>query len=139
VETNGAPRRIAFLLDNVEGGGVQRMTLVLAGEFARHGYPTDVLVCQNQGALAALVPERVRLLALGSGGALATCRLAASSGAYIAAAVTLDQILAHPRSISRPRRLQSQFERCAMQRGNEMPYEYASPSIFFIRSTDRLI
>jgi glycosyltransferase involved in cell wall biosynthesis len=95
VETNGAPRRIAFLLDNVEGGGVQRMTLVLAGEFARHGYPTDVLVCQNQGALAALVPERVRLLALGSGGALATCRLAASSGAYIAAAVTLDQILAH--------------------------------------------
>ncbi len=95
METDGSAGRIAFLLDNVEGGGVQRMTLVLAGAFARHGYQTDVLVCRNQGELAALVPEGVRLLALGSGGALATCRHAVSSGAYIAAAVALDQILAH--------------------------------------------
>ena len=87
--------RVAFLLDNLDGGGVQRMALALAGEFARHGYDADVLVCRSQGELLQAVPPRVRLLALGPGGRLATCRLAIASGAYLAAAVALDQILAH--------------------------------------------
>ncbi len=94
--TNAAPSgsagRIAFLLDNLEGGGVQRMTLVLAGEFARHGYDTDVLVCRTEGELLPIVPARVRLLELGPGSALETCRLARSSGAYLATAVAVDQL-----------------------------------------------
>jgi len=88
-------RRIAFLLDNLEGGGVQRMTLALAGEFARHGYDTDLLACQNKGELVQAVPPRVRLFSPDPGGALATCRLAVASGAYVAAAVAIDQILAN--------------------------------------------
>lgn len=92
-----APRptgRIAFLLDNLEGGGVQRMTLALAGEFARHGYDADLLVCRSKGELVQAVPPRVRLLPLAPGGRLATCRLALSSGAYVATAVAIDEILA---------------------------------------------
>lgn len=91
----GSGSRIAFLLDNLEGGGVQRMTLALADEFARHGYESDVLACRLQGELAPIVPSRVRLLEPGPGGGLATCRLAMSSGAYIAAAVAVDEILSH--------------------------------------------
>jgi glycosyltransferase involved in cell wall biosynthesis len=89
----GSAGRIAFLLDNMEGGGVQRMTLALAGEFARHGYGSDVLVCRNEGELLPIVPTSVRLLDLGTGSALATCGLAMASGAYIATAVAVDQLL----------------------------------------------
>ena len=90
----GPAGRIAFLLDNLEGGGVQRMTLMLAREFARTGYDVDLLVCRMKGELVPAVPPRVRLLALAPGGRLATCRLALSSGAYVATAVAIDQILA---------------------------------------------
>lgn len=88
-------RRVAFLLDNLEGGGVQRMTLALAGEFARHGYDADLLVCRRKGELLQAIPPRVRLLALDPGGRLAACRLAMASGAYVAAAVALDQLVAN--------------------------------------------
>jgi glycosyltransferase involved in cell wall biosynthesis len=72
--TPGDPPRVAFLLDDLEGGGVQRMTLVLAGEFARAGHAVDVLVCSRDGDLAPLVPRAVDLLELESAGRRAAAR-----------------------------------------------------------------
>lgn len=71
-----SPPRVAFLLDDLDGGGVQRMTLVLAGEFVRAGHPVDVLARSLDGELAPLVPPAVRLLALGRAGRRAAAGVA---------------------------------------------------------------
>ena len=41
--------RFAFYLENFDGGGVQKMILLIANGLARRGYQADVLVCQAQG------------------------------------------------------------------------------------------
>jgi glycosyltransferase involved in cell wall biosynthesis len=57
-------RRLAFYLDNFEGGGVQRTTLTLAGALAARGHPVDVLVCRASGALQDQVPPEVGVVVL---------------------------------------------------------------------------
>ena len=56
--------RVAFLLDSLEGGGVQRMTLALARELAARGHAVDLLVCRAEGSLLGAVPDGVRLVLL---------------------------------------------------------------------------
>jgi glycosyltransferase involved in cell wall biosynthesis len=57
--------RLAFYLDNFEGGGVQRTVLTLAGALAARDHPVDVLVCRPRGALEDQVPPGVEVVALG--------------------------------------------------------------------------
>jgi glycosyltransferase involved in cell wall biosynthesis len=59
--------RVAFLLDSLEIGGVQRMTLALARELVARGYAVDVLVCRPEGSLGGAVPSGVRLVMLPAG------------------------------------------------------------------------
>ena len=58
-------RRLAFYLDNFEGGGVQKTMLTLAGALAARGHPVEVLVCRPSGALQDQVPPDVEVVALG--------------------------------------------------------------------------
>jgi glycosyltransferase involved in cell wall biosynthesis len=44
-------------LEDFDGGGIQKVSLVLAGALIERGYPLDLLVCRNGGALTAMVPE----------------------------------------------------------------------------------
>ena len=60
-------RRLAFLLRDFHGGGVQRSVLMLAGGFAERGHDVDVVTCCAEGPLAALVPARARLVVLEPG------------------------------------------------------------------------
>jgi glycosyltransferase involved in cell wall biosynthesis len=57
-------RRLAFYLDNFEGGGVQKTTLTLAGALAVRGHRVELLVCQPSGALQDQVPPGVEVVAL---------------------------------------------------------------------------
>jgi glycosyltransferase involved in cell wall biosynthesis len=57
--------RLAFYLDNFEGGGVQRSTLTLAGALAARGHAVELLVCRPHGALQDQVPPEVEIVALG--------------------------------------------------------------------------
>jgi glycosyltransferase involved in cell wall biosynthesis len=58
--------RIAFLLDNLSGGGAQRVILTLASGFAAAGYTADLLVGKMQGDLKDQVPANVNLFPLGT-------------------------------------------------------------------------
>jgi glycosyltransferase involved in cell wall biosynthesis len=57
-------RRLAFYLDNFEGGGVQKTTLTLARALAARGHSVEVLVCRPSGALQDQVPPEVEVVAL---------------------------------------------------------------------------
>ncbi len=59
-----SPQRIAFLLDNLNGGGAERVVLAMASGFAALGYEVDLLVCELQGELCNSVPAGVNLVAL---------------------------------------------------------------------------
>lgn len=85
--------RVAFLLDDLEGGGVQRMTLVLAREFLRHGHPVDVLACRAQGSFRSLVPHGARLIELEPARVTASCRTALRGDRRIGAAFVSDLVL----------------------------------------------
>ena len=58
------PQRIAFLLDNLNGGGAERVVLGMASGFAAIGYDVDLLVCELQGELCDSVPPGVNLVVL---------------------------------------------------------------------------
>ena len=58
------PARIAFLLDNLSGGGAEKVILNLAAGFARLGHPVDLLVCKVEGVLRNCIPAGVRLVPL---------------------------------------------------------------------------
>lgn len=60
----GPGPRLAFYLDNFEGGGVQKSTLTLAGALADRGLAVDLLVCHPEGALADQVPRGVDVIRL---------------------------------------------------------------------------
>jgi hypothetical protein len=60
--------RLAFYLDNFEGGGMQKTTLTLAGALAARGHPVDVLVCRPSGVLQDQVPPGVEVAVLGTPG-----------------------------------------------------------------------
>jgi glycosyltransferase involved in cell wall biosynthesis len=57
-------QRIAFLLDNLAGGGAEQVLLNLARGFRERGYSVDLLVCDPRGKLAANVPDNVNLVLL---------------------------------------------------------------------------
>jgi glycosyltransferase involved in cell wall biosynthesis len=58
------PARIAFLLDNLSGGGAEKVVLNLAAGFARRGHPVDLLVCKVEGVLRNHIPAGVKLVPL---------------------------------------------------------------------------
>ena len=60
----GPRYRLAFLLDSLEGGGVQRMTLATARCCRERGHAVDLLVCEARGRLRGSIPDGVRLVEL---------------------------------------------------------------------------
>jgi len=50
---------IAFLLQDLEGGGVQKMMLIVTGALAKRGYPVTLLLCSNTGPLRQQLPAGV--------------------------------------------------------------------------------
>jgi glycosyltransferase involved in cell wall biosynthesis len=58
------PRHVAFVLDKLAWGGVQRSLLALAEVFVAKGCRVDFAVCEPGGALADCVPPRVRVFPL---------------------------------------------------------------------------
>jgi glycosyltransferase involved in cell wall biosynthesis len=55
---------LAFFLENLEGGGVQKVTLRIALELAARGHRVEVLVCHPHGPLLAELPRHLRLVRL---------------------------------------------------------------------------
>jgi hypothetical protein len=72
-------RRLAFYLDNFEGGGVQKTTLTLAGALAARGYPVELLVCRPSGVLQNELPPEVEVVALAEPSAWSARMLALKS------------------------------------------------------------
>ena len=60
-------RRLAFLVRDFGGGGVQRSVLTLAKGFADRGDDVDLVTCSDKGPLADLVPSSMRLVVLPPG------------------------------------------------------------------------
>ena len=58
------PARISFLLDNLTGGGAEKVILNLASGFMRLGHPVDILVCKMEGVLCNSIPAGVNLVPL---------------------------------------------------------------------------
>ncbi len=58
--------RIAILLPDLRGGGVERVRLVLAREFIRLGYSVDFVLRKAGGELLDLVPDTARVINLKS-------------------------------------------------------------------------
>lgn len=56
--------RVAILLDDLTGGGVERTMLKLAGGLAARGHEVEVLVAEGRGALVDEVPAAVRVTVL---------------------------------------------------------------------------
>ena len=59
--------RLAFLLRDLAGGGVERNTLRLARSFLTHGIAVDLLLERIDGPLVDSVPKGARLVKLESG------------------------------------------------------------------------
>lgn len=59
-----AVKHVAFFLDHLGGGGVQKVWLILAGALAQRGHRVDLLLCEAEGPLAAQVPDQVRVIEL---------------------------------------------------------------------------
>lgn len=58
------PQRVAFLLDNLKGGGAERVVLGLASGFSDMGYEVDLLVCELRGELCGSIADGVNLVVL---------------------------------------------------------------------------
>lgn len=68
--------RVAFYLDDFDGGGVQKTSLILAGALAERGYAVDLLVCRPSGALCDQVPPAATVVVLPAATAWAARRAA---------------------------------------------------------------
>jgi glycosyltransferase involved in cell wall biosynthesis len=77
-----SPQRVAFLLDNLNGGGAERVVLAMASGFAALGYAVDLLVCELQGELCGSVPPGVNLIVLQPVGKLAGLCTAIKRGGW---------------------------------------------------------
>jgi glycosyltransferase involved in cell wall biosynthesis len=55
---------VAFLLGNLSGGGVQRMTSLLADGLAARGAEVDLVICDARGDLGAQISPAVRMVPL---------------------------------------------------------------------------
>jgi glycosyltransferase involved in cell wall biosynthesis len=62
---------VAFLMGNLHSGGVQRMTMLLAGGLAERGARVDLVVCDRRGELAEQIPPVLRTVALEQGNPVA--------------------------------------------------------------------
>jgi len=60
------PARIAFLLDNLTGGGAEKVILNLARGFAGLGHQVDLMVCKVEGVLSNSIPAGVNLVPMKS-------------------------------------------------------------------------
>jgi glycosyltransferase involved in cell wall biosynthesis len=58
--------RLAFLLDNLSGGGAEQVVLNLAAEFVELGYRVDLLVCKLEGNLVKKIPPGINVVRLES-------------------------------------------------------------------------
>lgn len=56
--------KIAFFIPDLRGGGVERVRLLLSGEFLAKGHEVDLVLLRKQGDLVGLVPEQVRIIDL---------------------------------------------------------------------------
>ena len=56
--------RVAFLLENLRGGGAERVILDLAEGFSALGYDVDLLVCEARGVLLDSIPSSINLVVL---------------------------------------------------------------------------
>jgi glycosyltransferase involved in cell wall biosynthesis len=61
------PRRIAFFIRALTGGGAQRDTILLANAIAARGHAVDLLTLVPEGTLRPLVHERVAVVPIGGG------------------------------------------------------------------------
>jgi hypothetical protein len=57
-------RHLAFVLDHLGAGGVQKMALSLARELLARGHQVDLVVCQAKGPPRASLPNGIRLFEL---------------------------------------------------------------------------
>lgn len=62
--SGGNGRHLAFLLDRLHGGGVQKLWPLLAGAFAERGHTVDLLLGEPAAGPPAPAPPGVRLVAL---------------------------------------------------------------------------
>jgi glycosyltransferase involved in cell wall biosynthesis len=60
----GRQRHVALFIDDLGGGGVQRMAIALAGGFIDRGCRVDLVVCRATGPLRSSVPDEVKLVEL---------------------------------------------------------------------------
>jgi glycosyltransferase involved in cell wall biosynthesis len=60
----GRSKHIAFFLDHLRGGGIQKLCLIIASALASRGHQVDLVVCDAEGPLRDELPERVRLTEL---------------------------------------------------------------------------
>ena len=60
------PTKIAFFLQDLFGGGAERVMLTLAGGFADRGYDVDLVLVRAEGQHLADVPPNVRIVTLGT-------------------------------------------------------------------------
>jgi len=58
--------KIAFFLQDLAGGGAERVMLTLAGGFADRGHDVDLVLVRAEGDCLADVPSNVRLVTLGT-------------------------------------------------------------------------
>lgn len=73
-------RRLAILVRALDGGGMQRNTMRLAGAFAARGHPVDVLAADASGPMRRDIESVARLVALARSGHVAGRLLALRAG-----------------------------------------------------------
>mgnify|MGYP003578121175 CR=1 FL=1 len=57
-------KRIAIVLPNLQGGGVERVRLLLAGQFVAEGFAVDLVLMEQRGELISDVPDGCRIVDL---------------------------------------------------------------------------
>ena len=62
--------RVAFFLASLRGGGAERVMLNIAISLVAHGYSVDLILVKREGEYLKKVPDTIRLIDLGSRGAL---------------------------------------------------------------------
>ncbi len=83
-EGDVSPRHLAFFLHHLDGGGVARMRLIIAGELARRGHKVDLLLCEEGGPLTERMPEGIRVIHFERSGWLSArlCALKSDLGGF---------------------------------------------------------
>ena len=66
VGTHETSPRIAFFLQDLYGGGAERVMLALAGGIARRGFAVDLVLVRRQGAYVEDIPANIRVIELGT-------------------------------------------------------------------------